>query len=126
AACPGWLRRDRAHGDPRRHRSAAARARGAEAPVLRALTAAQRKGPPFGGPFRPCERGRLARLARRHERPRRDDLPRDELTAPGLATLESIGVPTVVRADREEADDDHAERHTRHQPDREKQHGYPS
>ncbi|TMD53237.1 MAG: DUF47 domain-containing protein [Chloroflexi bacterium] len=64
----------------------------------------------------------LARFASRDECPRPDDRPCHELGPPGLAALEGLAVTTVVRTDREEADDDHPECDTRHESDREEHH----
>src|SRR5438309_6109575 len=79
------------------------------------------KGPPFGGPFRP-NLGGLARFPSRDERPRSNEGPCHELGPPRLAALEGLAVAPLVRADREEADDDHPERNTRHETDREEHH----
>src|SRR5439155_2624614 len=79
------------------------------------------KGRPSAAPFDQIWEV-LARFASRDECPRPDDRPCHELGPPGLAALEGLAVTTVVRTDREEADDDHPECDTRHESDREEHH----
>lgn len=81
--------------------------------------AEKRTGRLIGGPLRPEERcrERLARLAQTCEDALGGYLPRDELGTPRLSAQQGLVEATIVGADGQEPDDDHAKSDTRKKAD---------
>src|SRR6185503_8955645 len=114
--------RDRADGDPGAGGPAAAGDRGSAEVLVREVTG-KRKGRPSAAHFDQLRSAtELAGLAQLLQRAARDNLARDELTTPLLATLEGLAEPALVRTNGEETNDEHPERDTEDETDQESVH----